>query len=130
MAMLDTLKYLRKGGRISALVAFAGEILSIKPVIEVRNGEVKLVGKAIGSKKAGNLLNTLVEKKGIDFNMPYCVAFSGLDSTLLDKYVEDSKNLYKDHTETIPKYAIGSTIGTHVGPNAIGVAFFEKENTK
>ena len=128
MAMLDTLKYLRKGGRISALVAFAGEILSIKPVIEVRNGEVKLVGKAIGSKKAGNLLNTLVEKKGIDFDMPYCVAYSGLDSSLLDKYVSDSRHLYKDHTDTIPKYAIGSTIGTHVGPNAIGVAFFEKEN--
>ena len=128
MAMLDTLKYLRKGGRISALVAFAGEILSIKPVIEVRNGEVKLVGKAIGSKKAGNLLNTLVEKKGIDFGMPYCVAYSGLDSSLLDKYVSDSRHLYKDHTDTIPKYTIGSTIGTHVGPNAIGVAFFEKEN--
>lgn len=128
LAMLDTLKYLRKGGRISALVAFAGEMLSIKPVIAVKNGEVKLVGKAIGSKKAGNLLNTLVKEKGIDFDMPYCVAWSGLNSTLLDKYVADSEQLWKEHTNEVPKYAIGSTIGTHIGPNAIGVAFFEKEH--
>ncbi len=128
LAMLDTLKYLRKGGRISALVAFAGEIMSIKPVIAVKNGEVKLVGKAIGSKKAGNLLNKLVNEKGIDFDMPYCVAWSGLDTKLLDKYVADSESLWKHATNEIPKYAIGSTIGTHIGPNAIGVAFFSKEN--
>ena len=127
LAMLDTLKYLRKGGRISALVAFAGEMMSIKPVIAVKNGEVKLVGKAIGSKKAGNLLNKLVSEKGIDFEMPYCVAYSGLSNQLLEKYVTDSEALYKDHTNDIPRYAIGSTIGTHVGPNAIGVAFFSKE---
>ena len=128
LAMLDTLKYLRKGGRISALVAFVGEIMSIKPVIAVKNGEVKLVGKAIGSKKAGNLLNKLVNEKGIDFDMPYCVAWSGLDTKLLDKYVADSESLWKHATNEIPKYAIGSTIGTHIGPNAIGVAFFSKEN--
>lgn len=127
LAMLDTLKYLRKGGRISALVAFAGELMSIKPVISVINGEVKLVGKAIGSKKAGNLLNKLVTNKGIDFDMPYCVAWSGLNSDLLEKYIKDSAPLWRDHTGHIPRYAIGSTIGTHVGPNAIGVAFFEKE---
>lgn len=127
LAMLDTLKYLRKGGRISALVAFAGELMSIKPVISVVNGEVKLVGKAMGSKKAGNLLNKLVTNKGIDFDMTYCVAWSGLSSDLLEKYIKDSAPLWQDHTDNIPRYAIGSTIGTHVGPNAIGVAFFEKE---
>ena len=127
LAMLDTLKYLRKGGRISALVAFAGELMSIKPVISVVNGEVKLVGKAMGSKKAGNLLNKLATNKGIDFDMPYCVAWSGLSSDLLEKYIKDSAPLWQDHTDNIPRYAIGSTIGTHVGPNAIGVAFFEKE---
>ena len=127
LAMLDTLKYLRKGGRISALVAFAGELMSIKPVIRVVSGGVRVVGKAMGSKKAGNLLNKLVTNKGIDFDMPYCVAWSGLSSDLLEKYIKDSAPLWQDHTDNIPRYAIGSTIGTHVGPNAIGVAFFEKE---
>lgn len=127
LAMLDTLKYLRKGGRISAFTAFAGELMSIKPVITVKNGEVKLVGKAIGSKRASNVLNKLVLDKGIDFDIPYCVAWSGLSDQLLEKYINDSESLWKGQTENIPKYQIGSTIGTHVGPNAIGVAFFEKD---
>lgn len=126
IAMLDTLKYLRKGGRISSLVAFSGELFSIKPVVAVLNGEVKLVGKAVGSKKGNNLLNTLVEKKGIDFDMPYAVVYSGLDDTLLKKYIKDSEHLWKDKVANLPSYMIGSTIGTHIGPGAIGVAFFEK----
>ena len=81
----------------------------------------------MGSKKGNNLLNSFVEKKGgINFNMPYGVIWSGLDDTVLNKYVRDSEHLWKEHTEKVPAYIIGSTIGTHVGPGAIGVAFFEK----
>ena len=79
LALLDTLKYLRKGGRISSVTAIAGEMLSIKPVITVTDGEPKLIGKAMGSKKGNNLLNRLVEEcGGIDFSMPYTLAYSGL----------------------------------------------------
>lgn len=130
MAVLGTLKYLKKGGRISSLVAFAGEMLSIKPVVSVVNGEVKLVGKAMGSKKGNNLLTQLVEKSGgIDFSMPYALAYSGLSSEYLNKYLKDSKPLWEKHVdspESIPSYMIGSTIGTHVGPGAVAVAFFAK----
>lgn len=125
LALLDTLEYLKKGGRISPAVAFAGEILSIKPVVAVENGEVVLVGKARGSKNGNNLLMRFVEKSGgIDFTMPYTLAYSGLDDALLQKYIRDSKALYADHAATLPVCAIGSTIGTHVGPGAIAVAFF------
>lgn len=127
LAVLDTLKYLRKGGRISSVAAIAGEMLSIKPVVSVVKGEVKLVGKAIGSKKSNNLLNQLVEKcGGIDFDMPYVLGFSGLSDDYLQKYLNDSERLWKGKAEFIPFYMIGSTIGTHVGPNAIAVAFFAK----
>ena len=127
LAVLDTLKYLRKGGRISSVAAIAGEMLSIKPVVSVVKGEVKLVGKAIGSKKSNNLLNQLVEKcGGIDFDMPYVLVFSGLSDDYLQKYLNDSERLWKGKAEFIPFYMIGSTIGTHVGPNAIAVAFFAK----
>ncbi|MBQ8320325.1 MAG: DegV family protein [Clostridia bacterium] len=126
MAMLNTLEYLKKGGRISAAVAFAGELLSIKPVVAVEDGEVKLIGKALGSRKGNNLLNTLVEKKGIDFSMPLGVVWSGTDDSVLKKYIADSEKLWKGQIDNLPAYAIGATIGTHVGPGAIGVAFFEK----
>lgn len=127
LAVLGTLKYLRKGGRISSVTAIAGEMLSIKPVISVIKGEIKLLGKAMGSKKGNNLLNRLVEKcGGIDFDMPYTLAYSGLSDEYLKKYLADSENLWKGKTDKISSYLIGSTIGTHIGPNAIAVAFFAK----
>ena len=130
IAVVDTLKYLRKGGRISTLTAFAGELLSIKPVISVINGEVKMIGKAMGSKKSNNLLMQLVQKcGGIDFAMPYGLIFSGYRNEYLSKYINDSQVLWQEHIQDakdIPIYPYGSTIGTHVGPNALGMAFFAK----
>lgn len=127
LAVLDTLTYLRKGGRISSVAAIAGEMLSIKPVISIVGGEIKLAGKAMGSRKSNNLLNQLVEKcGGIDFDMPYVLGYSGLSDEYLQKYLKDSEHLWKGKTENVPSYMIGSTIGTHVGPNAIAVAFFAK----
>lgn len=127
MALLGTLEYLKKGGRISAAVAFAGEMLSLKPVVAVVDGEVKLVGKALGSKKGNNLLTRLIaEKGGIDFSMPYGVMWSGLENTTLKKYVADSEHIWKGQADCLPAYILGGTIGTHVGPGAIGVAFFCK----
>ena len=127
LALLDTLEYLKKGGRISAAVAFAGEILSLKPVIAVVDGEVKLVGKALGSRKGNNLLSALVEKtNGVDFTMPCGVVYSGTDKMVLEKYLKDSAKIWAEATDHLPKRIIGATIGTHVGPGAVGVAFFEK----
>lgn len=127
LAVLDSLKYLRKGGRISSVAAIAGSVLSIKPVVSIVKGEVKLVGKAIGSKKGNNLLNQLVQKcGGIDFEMPYVLGFSGLNDVYLKKYIADSEELWKGKTREVPYYMIGSTIGTHIGPGAIAVAFFAK----
>ena len=126
LALLDTLEYLKKGGRISAAVAFAGNVLSIKPVIAVENGEVSLVGKARGSKKGNNLLRELIANcGGINFNKPYALAYSGLSDHLLQKYIEDSAEIWAPHAEKLPISSVGCTIGTHVGPGAVAVAFFE-----
>ena len=46
LAMLDTLEYLKKGGRISPAVALAGGLLNIKPVVCIENGEIRMMGKA------------------------------------------------------------------------------------
>lgn len=128
LAVVDTLKYLHKGGRISSVTALAGEMLSVKPVVSVIGGEVKVVGKALASKRSNNLLIQLVQKcRGIDFSMPYGLMYSGLSDEFLKKYLRDSEVLWKDHIanpEDIPVHLIGSTIGAHIGPNAIGVAFF------
>ena len=125
LALLDTLEYLKRGGRISPAVAFAGGVLSIKPVVSLRGGVVVLIGKARGSKNGNNLLMRFVEQSGgINFSMPYALGYSGLSDALLRKYLADSEALYKGHAADIPICRIGCTIGTYAGPGAIGVAFF------
>ncbi|MGN0366942.1 MAG: DegV family protein [Suilimivivens sp.] len=125
IALLDTLEYLKKGGRISKTVAFAGNVLSIKPVVGVTDGEVVILGKARGSKQGNNLLIEQINKAGgIDFDMPYFLGYTGLSDALLQKYISDSKDIWMEHVESLPVFTVGGTIGTHVGPGAIALAFF------
>lgn len=125
LALLDTLEYLKKGGRISSAVAFAGGLLNIKPVITVENGVVEMVGKARGSKQGNNLLRELVEKSGgVNFDKPFYLAYSGLSDVLLQKYIKDSSELWQENTSELPIATVGCTIGTHAGPGAVAVAFF------
>lgn len=126
VALLDTLEYLKKGGRISKTVAFAGGILSIKPVIGVENGDINILGKARGSKQGNNLLVTEIEKAGgVDFGKPILLGYTGLTDVLLQKYIEDSKDLWAHSTTELCSTIIGSVIGTHAGPGAIAAAFFK-----
>ena len=127
IALLDTLEYLKKGGRISKTVAFAGGVLNIKPVVTVTEGEVALIGKARGSRNGNNLLVEKIRQAGgVDFTLPVLLGYTGLSSALLDKYVEDSRELWKDALEEIPRSLLCSVIGTHVGPGAVAAAFFKK----
>ena len=127
IALLDTLEYLKKGGRISKTVAFAGGVLNIKPVVTVQDGVVALIGKARGSRNGNNLLVEKINQSGgVDFSLPVLLGYTGLNSALLDKYVEDSRGLWAEELDAIPKTLLCSIIGTHVGPGAVAVAFFRK----
>ena len=125
LALLDTLEYLKKGGRISATVAFAGGLLNIKPVICVAEGEVKLLGKARGFRQGSNLLMQQIEKAGgLDFEMPMLLGYTGLSDAMLKKYMEDSAQLWQGRVDSLPVSIVGSVVGTHAGPGAVAVAFF------
>ena len=129
VGLLDTLEFLRRGGRIPASAAALGKLLSIKPVITITDGVVELLGKARGSKNGRNLLTQQVEAAGgIDFSMPIELAYAGLDDALLRKYVEDSRHIWEGHValDDLPVHTVGATIGTHVGPGAIALAFFKQ----
>lgn len=127
IALLDTLEYLKKGGRISKTVAFAGGLLSIKPVVTIQDGEISILGKARGSKQGNNLLVTEIQKAGgVDFTKPLMLGYTGLSDALLEKYVLDSGALWDGHGDCIRSTPICSVIGTHAGPGAIAVAFFKQ----
>lgn len=127
VALLDTLEYVKRGGRVSASVALVGGLLSIKPVVGVKDGEVVILGKARGSKNGNNLLVQDIQKAGgVDFSRPYKLGYAGLDDGLLRKYIADSQALWAEHVDELPLGTVGGTIGTHVGPGSIAVAFFRK----
>lgn len=127
VALVDTLEYLKKGGRISKAVAFAGGVLNIKPVLSIVDGEINLLGKARGSKMGNNLLVQEIDKAGgIDFNKPVLLGYSGISDALLLKYIDDSRHIWEGNLQEVRYTSVGSAIGTHCGPGAVVVAFFKK----
>lgn len=126
VALVDTLEYLKKGGRISKTAAIAGTVLNIKPVLSLIDGSINMLGKARGSKQGNNLLVQEIEKAGgVDFSKPVLLGYTGLSNALLLKYIEDTRGLWENGLKEIRYTPVGSVVGTHVGPGAVAVAFFK-----
>ena len=131
IALVNTLEYLKRGGRVSKTAAIAGELLSIKPVIAVRGtlGEVEILGKARGSRQANNLLVKEIENAGgVDFTRPVMLGYTGLSDQMLTKYIHDSAAMWEGHADALRSTIIGSVIGIHAGPGAVAVAFFSQQH--
>lgn len=125
MGMPDTLEYLRRGGRISGTVAFVGSALSIKPILKLEKGEIVMLGKARGSRNGFSyMLNEIEKMKGFNSSMPFCLGYTGISDALFRQFLSASGELWNTESP-IPVSTVGATIGTHVGPDAIVIAFFE-----
>lgn len=125
IAMIDTLDYLKKGGRISAATALAGSVLSVKPAIEIREGQVAMAGKARGIRQGNALLRQkILDYGGVNFEKPYAFVSSGQDDSRIRQFLGENKDLWLG--KPLPVCSLGCAIGTHVGPGAWGIAFFEE----
>lgn len=125
MAVLDTLEYLKKGGRISPTTAWAGALLNIKPVVTTIDGVVSIEGKARGSKNAAKMLNDLITNSGgADMDMPIVLGYTGNDKSLFDQYLSQCCIYNGQIPDDLLVSQIGSTVATHVGPGAIAVGYF------
>ena len=127
VAAIDDLKYLRKGGRLPAAVAVAGGMLGIKPLITIQDGKVAMAGKARGLPGAYVALFKKVEEMG-----GISPAFPALaDYTVSPREVTPIQTYLRDNLqqEDLLVRQIGCVIGTHAGPGAFGIAFFDKTLT-
>lgn len=127
VAAIDDLKYLRKGGRLPAAVAVAGGMLGIKPLITIQDGKVAMAGKARGLPGAYvALFKKIEEMGGITPAFPALAGYtvSPREMTPIQTYLRD--NLQQ---EDLLVRQIGCVIGTHAGPGAFGIAFFDKTLT-
>lgn len=126
VAMIDTLKYLKMGGRISGAAALIGGMLSIKPMIGVIEGEIKVIGKCVGAKKAFAYIIDQVKKESVDLSMPHAYINSGNDLSNYNSFITTTEEIYGADHLNISGHTLGATIGTHIGSGAVGVAYFVK----
>lgn len=122
-AVVDTLEFLQRGGRVSKTVAIAGGLLAIKPIIGVVDGKVEMVGKARGNKAANRQMNQEAEKLGIDLTKPILLGYTGTDDTLLQKYMAECGDLWPADVKAT---VVSGVVGAHAGPGAVAIAFFSK----
>jgi DegV family protein with EDD domain len=112
----DTLEYLSRGGRLSSLQAGIGNILSIKPVIRMLDGELQLVEKTRGKKKAINRLLACIPE-GVD-RISLCHVTNTGEA---EKLADTLRQTYPGASVTIDE--LGPVIGAHLGPKTLGICY-------
>ena len=124
IAMVDTLEFLQKGGRIGKTAAMIGELARLKPLITLtEDGRVGVIGKAIGKNKAMSFMMKWLEEHPVDEAFPsYSIFTSGTANC--EQFEE---KLEKHCIATAGRLQLGAAIGTHIGPNAFGIVYVGKE---
>jgi len=122
-AILETLKYVKMGGRLSATKAIMGNILHIRPIVMIQGGKVVLVHLAKGTKNALRWVYDEVAKSKIDYGRKIFVGHSR-HPAILDSFIEQFK-------EKLPRrfydvWELGITVGTYGGPGLVGITYFEE----
>ena len=125
--VLDTLEFLRKGGRCSTVAALSANLLSLKPCIEVRDGRM-----GVGKKYRGTLKRCLTEyvkdklegRDDIDTHRIFVTHTVQNDPELV-AYIKEIVRSTHDFDEVIETTA-GCTVSGHCGPNTLGVLFYTK----
>lgn len=123
-AVVDTLKYLKMGGRISAATAAVGGMLGITPIIAIQDGKVESAGKSRGRKAGIQWIYDRVAEDGIDLSRP--LGFVHTDCT---EALEAMEAAFADAAAQVPavyRKEIGAVVGTHAGPGAAGIGYFVK----
>lgn len=122
-AVVNTLDYLVKGGRLSKAAGFAGSLLSIKPIISLIDGKIAVIAKARGKKGAMEALWKEIEKDAeLDLSKPLLLGYTQDEQPAL----ELQSFLKEKGIEAADLCGIGSVIGTHAGPGASAIAYFRK----
>lgn len=121
-AMVNDLNNLRKGGRLNAAVAFTGSLLGVKPLLTVKDGKVSLIGKSRGLPGAYAAIFKHMDDFGGVCRSRGCFAAYTDRTQQLEPMLEYFK---KNQYPVALTGRIGTVVGTHVGPGAFGLAYFD-----
>lgn len=124
LAIVDTLKYLHRGGRLPAAVSIAGELLKVKPIITLKDGRLGLVGRGVGAKGSLSALVRLVgEELAADRRLPVYYGYTA-DDALCQGLMALAQEAFGPHRHEV--HPVGAVIGTHVGPGAAVMVYLEQ----
>ena len=124
VVMLDTLKYLKKGGRVPPALALVGEMLGLKPVVFMRDGKAVALGKVRGFEAGKQALWKKFEADGHDPTWPVYFGYS-YDRARGESFMQESKEKYG--LTDCSLFPVGGVIGTHAGPGGIAIAYVKPE---
>lgn len=116
---VDTLRYMEKGGRIGRVRAFLGTMLSVKPIIEVRNGDVLPVEQVRTSKRVPGRLVEIARDRGQFAELGVLYTTSRADAEALADLLAAAQLVPR---ERIRITQAGPALGTHAGPGALGIS--------
>lgn len=120
--VLDTLEYLRRGGRIGRGAALLGGLLNVKPLLEVRDGEVQPLERARSRRRALHRVQELVAERNPErrpLHLAVIHALAPEDAGQLEAQLRQAFPIIESY-----QAQIGAAVGAHAGPNAVGVAFW------
>lgn len=123
VGLIDTLKYLKKGGRIPKSLAAIGSVLNLKPLVELRDGVLVTAGKARGHKAGLKMLFDQVDSYGIDPDYLVFLGYTG-DRRDIEEIVLKFKTDYPHVKYEVAR--IGGIIGTHIGAGSVGIGFIKQ----
>ena len=121
---VDTLEFLARGGRIGRAKAFAGELLHVKPILSIENGEVEPIKRVRGNRKAFQEFVDALETETRDvptLHVGIAHAAAPERATELEKMVRDLRPLAEIEVETM----LGAVIGAHAGPGCVGFFWYD-----
>lgn len=116
----ESLLYLKKGGRISPVVAAVGGAIGIKPVLQLKDGIIECCAKARGMKMARSSMRAFLEQNTVDTSMPVMFAHSA-NEEMGREFMQETAE--KCGLSDCRLHEVGMAIGTHIGPNAVLLCF-------
>lgn len=124
--IVDTLTYLRKGGRIPSSLAILGSALNVKPIIALQGTKLQAIGKAMGRNAGKRLLYQRLEKYPPDPNFPIFFGYTS-ERKPTEAFMEEMVEKYSLQNYDIRLYPVGGVIGTHVGTGCIAICYCATE---
>jgi DegV family protein with EDD domain len=123
---VDTLEFLQKGGRIGKAAAFAGNLLNIKPILSIDDGEVLPIKRVRGNHKAVQEFAHMFTEKTHD-TPSLRVGIAHADAPEREQTLRSLVSDLRPHAQIEVATTLGAVVGTHAGPGTVGFFWFDDE---